>query len=167
MDNYAQKLLDQETITFEEFQKFAISTRQYDDKFHGLAVCFMKLPGELNEFLKEKSADKKMLEAGDVLWKIANICDYMKIDFNCIDGYSVTDDPCIYEYLERAGKMIRDKDINHFDRRSLVIYYITYCFNRIIYDSPIVPNGFKLTHLYRLNITKLSKRKEKGTILNR
>lgn len=167
MDNYAQRLLDQETITFEEFQKFAISTRQYDDKFHGLAVCFMKLPGELNEFHQELDHNKKILEAGDVLWKIANICDYMEIDFNHIDRYAVTDEPCIYEYLERAGKMIRDKDINHFDRRSLIIYYITYCFNCIIYDSPTAPKGFKLTYLYRLNIIKLSKRKEKGTILNR
>lgn len=162
MTEYASKLLKQDKISFQEFQKFAVSTRDYDGGIHGLSVCFMKLPGELNEYRKETDHDKKLLEASDVLWKIANICDYMIIDFNnTLKRIHAVHEPCIYEYLENAGKIVRDGNIKHEERRRIVIGYLVYCLSRVI------ASGFNLTSIYKANIVKLSRRQEKGTILNR
>ena len=158
-------LLNQETITFEEFQKFALSTGIYSSKFKALAVCTHKLVGELGELDDAETDADTLLECGDVMWKIALISHHLNFIPN--SKHTISNMFAISpKYNEACGKMLRDENYEHVERLEIIKDYVNKSIDHVEFEMDCCDNKITMTDVYKANIKKLTKRKENGTLIN-
>lgn len=160
----AEKLLKQDVVTFKEFQKFAESTAKYGTKERALSCCFMGLVGEACEWDDAKTEDEQIKEAGDVLWKIANIA--RLLDFEVLDCHQSKKTFFSFNYgrfIEAGKKLVRCGDFTKGKYVDVITEECITLKDRVRYAEGNLGN---LTHVYKANIIKLTERLKNNAIIN-
>jgi len=158
----AKELLKKDVVTFQDFQDFTTLTEVYKTRFHALICCGFGLVEESEELNDADNSKDILLEAGDVMWKIATLS--RCFNFEVLDIFESGINSAPFSIMKLAGAFKRMFRSHNLDDAKHIATVKKECIN--LKDAILQLYDNNLTEVYKANISKLLKRIEQGSIID-